>query len=275
MRLLKAAGPGSRYSHPGYSWNRALSGSKHPSATVARAISQMITRRCSGFKLESAESAGTERSRQGSWIGLRFQRMPQINQESLAAIQPDLISGESILWAGQPNTRVIFHRVDVFMIPFSFLWGGFAIFWEAGVSGYWGSGQHSGGPWLFGMLWGVPFVLVGQYLIWGRFIYAAWKKKRAHYAVTNRRVIVVQNGWRRQMTSAYIDTLPTLTVEGGSHGFGTLRFAQAEPIWSGRQGWGAWDGMSIGSVPTFVDVEDVQSVHRLVSELREKARTAK
>ena len=39
MRLLKAAGPGSRYSHPGYSWNRALSGSKHPSATVARAIS--------------------------------------------------------------------------------------------------------------------------------------------------------------------------------------------------------------------------------------------
>jgi len=116
VRLLKAAGPGSRYSHPGYSWNRALSGSKHPSATVARAISQMITRRCSGFKLESAESAGTERSRQGSWIGLRFQRMPQINQESLAAIQPDLISGESILWAGQPNTRVIFHRVDVFMI---------------------------------------------------------------------------------------------------------------------------------------------------------------
>jgi hypothetical protein len=54
VRLLKAAGPGSRYSHPGYSWNRALSGSKHPSATVARAISQMITQRCSGFKPESA-----------------------------------------------------------------------------------------------------------------------------------------------------------------------------------------------------------------------------
>ena len=198
--------------------------------------------------------------------------MPQINQESLAAIQPDLLSGESILWAGHPNTRVIFHKADVFMIPFSLLWGGLAIFSEANVSGYRGSGQ---GPWLFGMLVGAAAVLIGQYLIWGRFIYAAWKKKRTHYAVTNRRVIVVQNGWRRQMTSAYIDTLPTLTVEGGSHGLGTLRFAQAEPIWSGRQGWGAWDGMSIGNVPTFVDVEDVQSVYRLVSELREKARTAK
>ena len=103
--------------------------------------------------------------------------MSQINQESVVAIQPELISGESIVWAGQPNTHVIFHRADVYMIPFSLLWGGFAIFWEAGVSGFWGFGQHSGGPWLFGMLWGVPFVLVGQYFIWGRFIYAAWKKK--------------------------------------------------------------------------------------------------
>ena len=201
--------------------------------------------------------------------------MPQINRESSATIQPELVSGESVLWAGQPNTRVIFHKADVLMIPFSLLWGGFAIFWEAGASGYWGLGQHSGRPWLFGMLWGIPFVLIGQYFIWGRFIYATWKKKRTHYAVTNRRVIVVQNSWRRQMASAYIDTLPTLSIEGSSQGFGTLRFAQAEPIWSGRQGWGAWDGMSIGNVPTFVDVEDVQSVYRLVSELREKARTAK
>jgi hypothetical protein len=56
VRLLKAAEAGSRYSHLGYSWNRALCGSKHPSATVARAISQMINGRCSGFKPESAGS---------------------------------------------------------------------------------------------------------------------------------------------------------------------------------------------------------------------------
>jgi hypothetical protein len=38
----------------------------------------------------------------------------------------------------------------------------------------------------------------------GGFLYAAWKKKRTHYAVTNRRVIVVQDGWKRQMASTYI-----------------------------------------------------------------------
>ena len=63
---------------------------------------------------------------------------------------------------------------------------------------------------------GIPFVLVGQYMIGGRFLYSAWKRKRTHYAVTSRRVLVVQDGWKRQMASAYIDTLPTLIKEGNS-----------------------------------------------------------
>ena len=125
------------------------------------------------------------------------------------------------------------------------------------------------------MIWGIPFVLVGQYLIWGRFFYSAWKKTRTYYAVTNRRVIVVQEGWKRQMASAYVDTLPTLIKEGDSGGTGTLRFAQPEPMWSRGRGWGTWDSMSIGNVPTFVDVQDVDNVYRLVSDLREKARPSK
>ena len=31
--------------------------------------------------------------------------------------------------------------------------------------------------------------------------------------------------------------------------------------------------MTVGNVPTFVDIDDVDSVYRLVSDLREKART--
>ena len=198
-----------------------------------------------------------------------------MNPDSLTAIQPELTSGENVLWAGQPNRRIVLHKEDALLIPFSLLWGGFAIFWELGVMGYWGTSSRSGNPWVFGILWGIPFVAIGQYMIWGRFFYIAWKKKRTHYAVTNRRVIVVQNGWRRQMASAYVDSLPTLMKDGGSKGLGTLRFAQAESMWSGRRGWGAWDGMAVGNVPTFVDVDDVDYVYRLVSDLREKSRTAK
>jgi len=64
------------------------------------------------------------------------------------------------------------------------------------------------------MLWGLPFVVTGQYLIWGRFLHATWFKKRTHYAVANRRVIVVQNAWQRKVASCYLDSPPALTKEG-------------------------------------------------------------
>jgi hypothetical protein len=66
-----------------------------------------------------------------------------------------------------------------------------------------------------------------------------------------------------------------MAKEEGLGGFGTLKFAQTESMWSGRRGWGAWGGTDIGSFPTFVDVVDVQSVYRRVSGLKESARTAK
>ena len=191
-----------------------------------------------------------------------------LNPESLSAIQPELAPGERLLWAGQPKASIIFHKEDGFLIPFSLMWGGFAIFWEASAAGLWGTRPRPNPASYFFLLWGVPFVLIGQYLIWGRFFYAAWKKKRTHYGVTDRRVIVVQNGRTRKMSSAYIDTLPALIKEAGKDGSGTLRFTQAMP--SGRSGGASWDAMAMGALPTFVDIDDLDTVYRLVSDLREK-----
>src|SRR4051812_44260637 len=103
--------------------------------------------------------------------------------ELLAA---DLMTGERVLWTGRPARAVIFHASDAYAIPFSLLWGGFAIFWEATVLGFWGSGGGREAPWFF-VIWGIPFVLIGQYMIWGRFFYTFWKKKKVLYAITNRR----------------------------------------------------------------------------------------
>jgi hypothetical protein len=199
--------------------------------------------------------------------------MSQLDRISLAAVQPELTSGESILWTGQPSQRKIFRKEDAFLIPFSLLWGGFAIFWEAGVAGFWSSGSRPHEQWIFGIIWGIPYVLIGQYFIWGRFLYAAWKKKRTHYAVTNRRVIVVQGGRMRQLASAYIDTLPVLTKESTSNSVGALRFSQPDSVWSRSRNWGVWDTMNIGNAPTFVDIDDAEAVYRLISDLRERARS--
>jgi len=194
----------------------------------------------------------------------------ELDQSAAMAIQPELSSGESLVWSGQPKTSVIFHKEDAFLIPFSLLWGGFAIFWEAGVSGMVGPARHGHAPFFF-MLWGIPFVLVGQYLIWGRFLYVGWLKKRTYYAVTNRRVVVVQDGWKRQMASAYIDSLPAIIKEDGSRGIGVLRFGQPLPMWGRNRGFAAWNALSIAGFPAFVDIENVDSVYRLVFDLRERA----
>ena len=120
---------------------------------------------------------GGNGSRPVHWsLKLRFDSMSVIGQESISRIQPELLSGESILWAGQPDASVAFHKEDLFLIPFSLLWGGFAIFWEAGVLGFWGQSCPAV-PWTFGMIWGIPFVLVGQYLILGAVLLCGLEKE--------------------------------------------------------------------------------------------------
>ena len=197
--------------------------------------------------------------------------MPEIDPEAAIALQSELVPGETLLWAAQPDRSAIFHKEDLYLIPFSLLWGGFAIFWEASACGIWGNSEHAA-PGFF-VLWGIPFVVIGQYLIWGRFIWAAWKKRRTFYALTTRRVLTVQEGWSRAVASSYIDSLPSLVKEGGSNGMGTIRFTPAESLFSGRRNnWGMWDGMSVGDVPVFRDIKNVEELYCLIAELREKSR---
>lgn len=195
------------------------------------------------------------------------------SQEASSAVQPELTPGETILWSGQPANRIVFHKQDAMLIPFSFLWGGFAIFWEAQVLG---TGHHNaGGVSTFMSLWGIPFVVAGQYLIWGRFLYAAWRKKQTYYAVTNRRVIAVQGRGSRRVASAFLENLPGLAKEAISNGAGTLRFSQTISGVNGNRGFGPWDPMALSDSPNFIDIDDVDSVYRLVSEGRDRLRAAR
>jgi hypothetical protein len=202
--------------------------------------------------------------------------MPNIDPVAALKLQPELLSGESIYWAGMPNPGRIFHSDDWALIPFSLLWGGFAIFWEASVLGYLNFGSRSSAhsaPSFF-VVWGIPFVLYGQYMIWGRFIVDGWLKRRTFYAVTNRRVLLIQEGWKPKRRLIFLESLPEISREGTT--IGTLWLGPKLPTFGSRRS--RLRGMSrfyVGdSVPVLADIADADGVERLILDLREKFRPA-
>src|SRR5262245_25267621 len=94
-------------------------------------------------------------------------------------LQPELGPREKLLWAGRPRQGVFLRPADALLIPFSLLWAGFAVFWESMV-------VRTPAPWFF-VLWGIPFVAIGCYLVVGRFYVDARQRGRTYYGVTNER----------------------------------------------------------------------------------------
>jgi hypothetical protein len=175
-------------------------------------------------------------------------------------IEQELIGGERVIWVGRPDPSRHFDRSDRFVVPFSLLWGGFAIFWEIGVI-------REG--WNFGMIFGIPFVAMGLYITVGRFFVKARKKRRTYYAVTDRRVLSVERGGSTR--AAFLDRIPTVNSSiredgSGSVTFGNTSWMEGSYANSGLdffgQGYGAPD--TVG----FDDIEDVRAVVSLVNDLR-------
>lgn len=186
------------------------------------------------------------------------------------AVVPHLLSGERILWLGKPDPAKWFAPADRLLVPFSLVWGGFALFWEASVIVAATRGVDGT---LFFVLFGVPFVLVGVYFVFGRFLYKRWRKKRTTYAVTNRRVLSIVTGRSGdEMSAAFVSDLPAINTRVADDGSGTVTFGSHAPgqslyANSGLDviGWGRAGGGPV----SFFDIADAQQVADLVSRQRD------
>jgi len=182
------------------------------------------------------------------------------------SVQAELVAGEQVLWSGQP-VRAFFCKRDILELPFGIFWLAFSIFWMWGASGHFNNPKNKGPAWF--PLFGIPFVLIGVYLVFGKFFYRSWKRTRTYFAVTNKRVLVVTDAPRKTTISAYLEALPAITKSIGRNGVGTLRFGNPVPSYAYWRGF-PWSNEGTGDVPTFYDIADAEMVFRMVSELREK-----
>ena len=177
-------------------------------------------------------------------------------------IERELSSGERLLWSGQPRGGIRLHPSDALVIPFSLLWCGFAIFWEASV-------VTKGAPFFF-MLWGIPFVLVGLYIVFGRFFVDARTRGRTFYGVTSERIIIVSGLFSRQTKTLQLRTLSDISLTERSDRSGSITFGPQHPM--AQRLPSGWPGAGQYAAPAFDMIERAKEIYDLI---RETQRTAK
>ena len=176
-------------------------------------------------------------------------------------IKRELTAGEQILWTGRPKTGIVFRLSDAFLIPFGLLWGGFAVFCEHGVI-------MSDAPFFFA-LFGIPLVLVGVYLIFGRFLVDAKQRGQTFYGVTSQRIVIISGILSRKVNSLNLPALNGVSLSEKRDYTGTITFGTANPMllmWPGL----LWPGLSWPGVPqvplAFEMISHAKKVYEIIQE---------
>jgi len=133
-----------------------------------------------------------------------------------SAFQNEISSDERLLWSGRPSDGLRLSGQNVRLILFSLMWGGFAIFWNYGV-------WTQGAPLMF-KLFGLPFLIVGLYLLVGRFFYDAWRRSRTYYALTDKRALIAYFAFGKQVQSFPLAQLGSTMLIEHHDGKGSIIF---------------------------------------------------
>ena len=168
-----------------------------------------------------------------------------------------LLPGERIVWEGNPAAALIFRPIEAFLIPFSLLWAGFAVFWN--VSVWTMNGATADLPF---KLFGLPFLLTGLYITAGRFWLDRRLRQNLYYFVTNRRILILKGASRSTLKSVDIERLPALELNERADGSGTIRFGP--PVnWFGSNNLAIWQP-TFDPTPQFIRIPNVRSVYALI-----------
>ena len=124
-----------------------------------------------------------------------------------------LMPDEYVVWNGRPGKGNLLTPYDIFMVPFSIIWCGGAIVWETVV-------LTMPAP-LFFKLWGIPFVCVGLFMVFGRFILKSYIRKKTIYVITNKRIFSFR---KNQIQTLDYHMNPTRNVTQYQDGTGSIRF---------------------------------------------------
>ena len=165
-----------------------------------------------------------------------------------------LLPGERVVWSGRPARGVMFTARDIFLVPFSIVWVGFAIFWTVAVAA-----ARAPVPML---LFGLALVAFGSTLMGGRFWLDAWLRAGTRYALTDRRVLITRPRPFGDFTAVALDRLPDARLAERRDGSGTIQFGQSASMFAGA-GFGIWVS-ALDPTPRFAAIPEARRVFDLI-----------
>jgi len=121
------------------------------------------------------------------------------------------------------------------------------------------------------VLWGIPFVAIGLYMVVGRFFAEALQRSKTYYALTSDRVLIVSGVFSRTIKSLSLNTLSDVTLTEGRSGKGSITFGPQSPLGSMFSGTSSWPGARQQS-PCFDLIDDAKTVYE---QIRSAQRTLK
>jgi hypothetical protein len=173
--------------------------------------------------------------------------------------------GERVLWAGRPPQRLLMlYMGDLVIIPFFLFWTGFACLWEAvAIGGVLAGGMD--GPGLCMPLFGLPFVAIGVFMLGGRFVGDTLGRRSTHYALTDRRVMIVTGRRNQNLISVPLDKIDNVGMTIHRNGTGTLSFASPGVVQPGGYTYYKGSmGSGQGTLPAFDHIPGPKTVYDLV-----------
>ena len=179
------------------------------------------------------------------------------DQTAKEELQKHLEATERLLGAGRPRLSPMLRVMGAFLIPFSFVFCGFVLYW-----GYLLLSTDTPNIFLrvifYSMFLGVLFVF-------GRFLADGLAKKRTLYGITSTRVIIRSGIIRTNLESLPLGSLTDLTLTEGQDGRGAIALGSRFPRNSLRPAFGLLL-FGFTFLTNLEDISDARTVFRVLQD---------
>lgn len=133
-----------------------------------------------------------------------------------AALQPYVNTDEHLLWSAEAKKGIDFESKDFYSMLI-------AIVWCLGVIAWVIIGFSMGAPLWFTASIGIPGVVTGFFLLYGRFMIDAIKRKNTIYGLTENNIIIQSGLFKQRVTLINISSISSIVLRNEKKdGSGTI-----------------------------------------------------